>query len=120
MSQTINQQALEQAVAKFRREYAYAEAVLTYLKKDDVLVVRVERGWQGRWSLFCVLPQSTQEMFDISREVLLMATDYDRVEPRILNEMQRQLRDNARTDDQVAVLVSIDPGAERLPVVRLS
>ncbi|MET3808882.1 hypothetical protein ABIB25_005912 [Nakamurella sp. UYEF19] len=113
-NQTSNQEFLEKKINEFRRAYPHAEALLTYLKRDELRVVRVERGKQGRWSVFCVLPETAQQIFDIDREVLFLATDYEKVEPRILNELQRLLRENASTEEQLAVLVTVDEQAERL------
>lgn len=114
VGKTANQQVLDENIANFRKVYKHAVPLLEYLKRDEVQIVRVEKGKQGRWSVFCVLPASTREMFDIDREVLVLATDYEKVEPRVLADLQRQLRENARVDDQLAVLVTADENAHRL------
>jgi len=112
--QTANQKVLDDKKNEFVRSSEFGEALLRYLKKDEVQVVRVERGLQGRWQLFAVLPDHMRAMFDIDREVLFLVTEYKRLEPRALSEVQSLLKDHARVDDEVAVLVSQDENAERL------
>ena len=112
--QTRNQRTLADNITEFERKYLYSRNFIQYLSRNEIKPVRVEQGPQGRWLVFCVLAQTSREMFDIDREVLFLATDYPVVEPRILNEIQGHLRDNARVDDQVAVLLSLDEGADRI------
>lgn len=112
--QTPNQKFLDDKKSEFVRNSEFGDALLRYLRKDEVQVVRVERGLQGRWQLFAVLPEQMRAMFDIDREVLFVVTDYKRLEPRALSEVQFFLKDRARVDDEVAVLVSQDENADRL------
>lgn len=111
---TVNQQVLDRSIEQFSREYRYGEALLSYFRRADSQIVRVEkRERQDRWLVHVVLPERLGEMFDIDLEVLCMATEYDRVEPRVLDDLQRSL-ETARVDDEIAVLASADPNVERL------
>jgi hypothetical protein len=110
---TVNQQVLDQSVQSFANDYQYGHTLLAYLRRADAQVVRVERSRQNRWLVHVVLPKRLGEMFDIDLEMMWMATDYDRVEPRVLEDLQLSLR-TARVDDEIAVLVSADPAAERM------
>lgn len=112
--QSANQKLLDDKKNEFVRYSEFGNALLEYLKKDEVQVVRVERGQQGRWQLFAVLPEHMRAMFDIDREVLFVVTDYKKLEPRALSEVQFFLKDRVRVDDEVAVLVSQDGNADRL------
>ncbi|MGW2637597.1 nSTAND1 domain-containing NTPase [Streptomyces sp. NPDC001348] len=109
---------LEEKIAEFERRHAFGKDLTAYLRHNRIKVVRVEQGQQGRWSLFTVLPDPTAEMFDIDRELLFLATDYEAVEPRILSDLQSQMRKNARVEDEIAVLISKDSNARRLVRMR--
>lgn len=110
---TLNQQILDQSIAEFRRDYAYGPDLLTYLARAEVQIVRVERRPQSRWLVHLVLPTRLGEMFDVDLELLCMATEYDHVEPRLLEDLQQNLQ-TARVDDEIALLVSADPHADRM------
>lgn len=110
---TVNQHVLDQSIQEFSRGYAYGKALLAYLHRAEADVVRVERSRQNRWLVHIVLPERLGAMFDIDLELLCMATDYDRVEPRVLEDLHRSLR-SARVDDEIAVLLSADPNADRM------
>ncbi|HEY2042656.1 MAG TPA: hypothetical protein VGH11_08270 [Jatrophihabitans sp.] len=112
--QTRNQRTLADNIAEFQRRYVYAKDFISYLARNEIKPVRVERGQSGRWLVFCVLAETSRTMFDIDREVLFVVTDYPTVEPRLLGEIQGHLRDNARLDNQVAVLLSLDEDADRI------
>ncbi|WP_375765098.1 ATP-binding protein [Archangium gephyra] len=111
---TANQKVLEEKIQEFEAEYPFGKALRKYLDRDKIEIVRVERGQQRRWHVFAFLPETMRSMFDIERELLILSTDYPRLEPRILSELQANLRDHARVDDEVAVLVSPDAKADRL------
>lgn len=115
---TRNQMKLEEKIAEFERRHAFGRSLTSYLNRNLIKVVRVEQGLQGRWSLFTILPPATAEMFDIDRELLFLVTDYEALEPRILNDLQSQMRNNARVEDEIAVLISRDGNAQRLVRMR--
>ena len=53
-------------------------------------------------------------MFAIDLEMLCLVADFEKIEPRILDELQQRLRKLDRVDDELAVLVCSDPSAEKL------
>ena len=53
-------------------------------------------------------------MFDIELDVLCLVADYDRVEPRVLQEMNDILATNRRADLEIAVIITQDSTATRL------
>lgn len=112
--QTINQQVLADKITTFVRAVDYGAALITYLARDEVEVVRAEQIKRGHWHLFLVLPSHLQSLFDVDLEVLCVATTFAEVHPRIFRDIQSALRDNQRADRELAMLVSDDPKAERL------
>ncbi|MFE4541557.1 hypothetical protein [Arthrobacter sp. NPDC056727] len=53
-------------------------------------------------------------MFDAHLEIQLVYVEYDEVEPRLLELIQRKLVANARVDNGLFMVASLDPNVERL------
>lgn len=112
---TANQEKLERSIATFARQCPFGDGLLRWLRASDVTIVRAARSpYSRRWDLHLILPERLGQMFDIDLEMLCLAADFKKIEPRILDELQQSLHKLDRVDDELAVLVSSDPSAEKL------
>ncbi|TFC19722.1 ATP-binding protein [Cryobacterium algoritolerans] len=112
---TVNQKALDDFKSRFVSSTRYGAAVLSLLSRSDVGVWRVEpdRDRRDRWWIHVTLPPSVEEMFDFHLELLVLYTEYERLEPRTLSLLQQRLRD-MRVEPGVAFVVSLDAKASQL------
>lgn len=112
---TVNQETLDRNIERFSERCPFGADLLRWLRASDVRIVRAaQSGDSRRWELHLILPERLSAMFDIDLEMLCLAADFDKIEPRILDELQQTLRKLDRVDDEFAVLVSSDPSAEKL------
>jgi hypothetical protein len=105
---TQNQRRLAQALTQFKAEYQYGAALVDYLRRDNVgIFAALKERDKGRWKLLITLPALLKEMFDIQLDVVLLATPFTKLEPRILTDIHSLAR-APRVDNEIAVLVSLD------------
>lgn len=116
---TQNQSTLEQFKRKFSESTKHGQELLTLLSKSDVGVWKCEQdqgpeGQRREWWIYITLPKNLQEMFDLHLEIPVLYTEFPRIEPRILERIQRRIVRDARLETGVAILASIDPEVARL------
>jgi len=109
---THNQAALDDHKLRFRRSSVAASQFLDYLAASEVGVWRVEPDSNpSRWWLNVTLPQHQQNIFDLQREIKVLFTDYERVEPRTLAVIHERVRKDIRVESDLAILISNDASA---------
>ncbi|MFE7605270.1 hypothetical protein ACFU1Q_08915 [Brachybacterium paraconglomeratum] len=112
---TNAQKALQDHISNFRRREVYAAQFLSFLKRSEVGLWRVERAThRGQYWLHITLPKHHQDIFDLHREILVLYTEYEHVEPRALSNVQKRVRSDMRVEGDVAMLVSRDPRAKSM------
>lgn len=113
---TARQQDLERFKGRFTSSTKHGGELLAYLKRSACGVWRCERDEidPRRWWLNITLPSHLAEMFDAHLEIQLVYAEYDEVEPRLLELIQRRLVSNARVDHGLFMVASLDPNVERL------
>lgn len=110
--ETFRQRDLENHKRAFVASNTHGQDLLDFLRRGEVGVWRVERDDLdgARWWLNVQLPPGARELFDLPMELLLVHVErYSRVEPRLLEEIQRRLRDNPRLEEGFAIVVNNDP-----------
>lgn len=109
---TRNQQILEDHKERFRKSSDRADKFLQFLRRSDVGVWRFELdSTPSRWWINVTLPAHQQAIFGLNREIQVLYTEYDHVEPRALSVIQQRVRKDMRVEPDVAILVSRDPNA---------
>lgn len=113
---TQNQHTLEQFRRLFLESAVHGRALLDYLGRSEVHVWRFERDNRspGRWWLNITLPRHVADMFELHREIQVMYTEYERLEPRGLGVLQARVRKDLRVEPGFAVVVSRDPNVKQL------
>lgn len=110
---TQNQLVLDAYKERFRRSSAGASEFLEFLRRSDVGVWRFEQdATPSRWWLNVTLPQHQQMVFGLNREIQVLYTEYEHVEPRALSVIQSRVRKDMRVEPDVAILVSRDKSAK--------
>jgi len=106
---THNQRSLEGYEERFRQSSVGASEFLHFLRRSDVGVWRFERdSTPSRWWLNVTLPSHQQAIFGLNREIQVLYTEYENVEPRALSVIQGRVRKDMRVEPDVAILVSRD------------
>lgn len=109
---THNQQLLEVFQERFKRHSAGADQFLQFLRRSDVGVWRFEQdATPSRWWLNVTLPAHQQAVFGLNREIQVLYTEYEHVEPRALSVIQARVRKDMRVEPDLAILVSRDDHA---------
>lgn len=113
---TIRQHDLEKHKTKFRNVSNYGAELLTYLARSECGVWRCEQDEADarRWWLNITLPVNVAEMFDAHLEIQLVYAEYEEVEPRLLELVQRRISKSARVDQGLFMIASLDAGVDRL------
>lgn len=113
---TTRQADLERFKDRFISLTTYGQRLLDYLARSGCGVWRCEQDSadQRRWWLNITLPPNVAEMFDAHLEIQLVYAEYEEVEPRLLELVQRRIATNARVDHGLFVIASLDPDVERL------
>jgi hypothetical protein len=113
---TSRQQDLERFKSRFRSSTNYGSELLSYLERSDCGVWRCEQDQidTRRWWLNITLPTNVAEMFDAHLEILLMYAEYEEVEPRLLELIQRRMSTNSRVDHGMFMIASLDGSVDRL------
>ena len=107
-----NQRILEGYVERFRRSSVGADEFLQFLRRSDVGVYRLQQdSTPTRWWLNVTLPPHQQGIFGLKREIQVLYTEYEHVEPRSLSVIQGRVRKDMRVEPDVAILVSRDKSA---------
>ncbi|WP_434513063.1 nSTAND1 domain-containing NTPase [Clavibacter nebraskensis] len=107
---TDNQRALAAYIEKFRRSSKAAEEFLSFLRRSDAGVWRVEADRiPSRWWLNVTLANNQKNIFDLHREIQVLFTEYEHVEPRTLSVIQARVRRDMRVEPDLAIIVSRDP-----------
>ena len=106
---THNQLILENYKERFRRSSTGADEFLQFLRQSDAGVWRFEQdSTPSRWWINITLPAHQQTIFGLNREIQVLYTEYERVEPRALSVIQGRARKDMRVEPDVAILVSRD------------
>lgn len=107
---TLNQRALEGYRERFSRSSSGAAEFLQFLRRSEVSAWRFERDSNNpsRWWINVTLPSHQQEIFGLNREIQVLYTEYERVEPRVLSIIQSRVRKDMRVEPDMAILVSRD------------
>lgn len=109
---THNQLLLEGHKDRFRRSSVGAKELLDFFKRSDVGVWRIEQdSTPSLWWLNVTLPEHQQNLFGLNREIQVLFTDYQHVEPRTLSTIQNRVRRDMRVESDLAILVSRDKNA---------
>jgi len=109
---TQNQRSLEGFRERFRRSSVGAGAFLDFLRQSEVGAWRFEQDLTpSRWWINVTLPIHQQAIFGLNREIQVLFTEYEHVEPRALSVIQGRVRKDMRVEPDVAILVSRDKGA---------
>lgn len=113
---TKRQHDLERYKDKFRRATNHGAELLTYLERSGCGVWRCEHDQVDprRWWLNITLQENIAEMFDAHLEIQLVYAEYEEVEPRLLELVQHRISKNARVDQGLFMIASLDAGVERL------
>lgn len=113
---TARQHDLEGFKARFRDRTNYGGELLSYLQRSDCGVWRCEQDEVDtrRWWLNVTLPKNVAEMFDAHLEIQLVYAEYEEVEPRLLELIQRRIGSNARVDHGLFMIASLDGNVDRL------
>jgi len=113
---TVRQHDLEGFKAKFRNRTNCGAELLAYLQRSDCGVWRCEQDEADprRWWLNVTLPSNVAEMFDAHLEIQLVYAEYQQVEPRLLELIQRRIAGNARVDHGLFMIASLDQDVDRL------
>ena len=113
---TKRQHDLERYKARLGSVTNYGAELLTYLERSGCGVWRCEQDQADprRWWLNITLQANVAEMFDAHLEVQLVYAEYEEVEPRLLELVQRRIAKNARVDQGLFMIASLDAGVERL------
>lgn len=107
-----NQRDLEGFKERFQRSSAGAADFLKFLRRSDVGVYRLEQdAIPSRWWINVILPLHQQGIFGLNREIQVLYTEYEHVEPRLLSVVQGRVRRDMRVEPDVAILVSRDSNA---------
>jgi hypothetical protein len=107
-----NQRALDGYKERFRRSSVGAEEFLQFLRRSDVGIWRVEPdSTPSRWWINVTLPAHQQVIFGLNREIQVLYTEYEHIEPRALSVIQGRVRKDMRVEPDVAILVSRDENA---------
>ena len=110
---TRNQRILEDHKERFRRSSAGADEFLQFLRRSDVGVWRFELdSTPSRWWINVTLPAHQQGIFGLNREIQVLYTEYEHIEPRALSVIQQRVRKDMRVEPDVAILVSRDGHAK--------
>ncbi|MGN6125793.1 MAG: hypothetical protein ACTHNI_08350 [Cellulosimicrobium cellulans] len=113
---TARQQDLEAFKTKFRDKTNHGGDLLDYLQRSNCGVWRCEQDDVDprRWWLNVTLPPNVAEMFDAHLEIQLVYAEYQQVEPRLLELIQRRIGSNARVDHGLFMIASLDNNVDRL------
>lgn len=113
---TARQQDLERYKARFRDLTNHGNELLSYLDRSGCGVWRCEQDLVDprRWWLNITLQTNVAEMFDAHLEIQLVYAEYDEVEPRLLELIQRRISSNARVDHGLFMIASLDKDVDRL------
>lgn len=112
---TARQHGLEGFKGKFRQLTNHGTELLAYLERSECGVWRCEQDDEDprRWWLNITLPNHVAEMFDAYLEIQLVYAEYQEVEPRLLELIQRRIAGNARVDHGLFMLATLDRSAGR-------
>lgn len=113
---TDRQYDLERYKSRFRDRTTYGSKLLDYLNRSKCGVWRCEQDPADvrRWWLNITLPTNVAEMFDAHLEIQLVYVEYEQVEPRLLELVQLRISKNARVDDGLFMIASLDSNVDRL------
>ncbi|PUB32452.1 ATPase family protein associated with various cellular activities (AAA) [Promicromonospora sp. AC04] len=113
---TVRQHDLEEFKARFRDRTNSGEDLLRYLERSECGVWRCEQDEVDlrRWWLNVTLPTNVAEMFDAHLEIQLVYAEYQQVEPRLLELIQRRIGSAARVDHGLFMIASLDKKVDRL------
>lgn len=113
---TARQHDLERYKEQFQRQTKFGENLLAYLNRSNCGIWRCERDTSDarRWWLNFTLPNRVADMFDAHLEIQLVYAEYDEVEPRLLEQIQKRIATNARLDRGLMAIASLDPDVDRL------
>lgn len=108
---TQNQRSLEDYKRKFASSTNHGQELLGLFGRAGVGVWRCEpdtSAGKPRWWLNVTLPPNLQEMFDLHLEILVLCTEYNRVEPRTLSMLQQRMSKDLRLEPAIAIVASND------------
>lgn len=113
---TEKQIELERFKERFQSLTKYGSSLIDYLNRSECNVWRVEQDAVDprRWWLNIVLPKHVAEMFDAHLEIQVVYAEYNAVEPRLLEIVQSRISKNARVDNGIFVIASLDDTVNRL------
>lgn len=113
---TERQFHLERYKNQFRENTKYGQDLLSFLEKSDCGVWKFEKDEadRRRWWLNVTLPKNVAEMFDAHLEIQLLYAEYEKVEPRLLELIQRRISNNARLDQGIFMIASLDDDIEKM------
>lgn len=116
---TERQRILAGHIDRFCSSSAGATAFREFLRRNEAGIWRVEQATGRRsWWLNITIPKNQQETFALTREIQVLYTEHENLEPRILSSIQAKAREDMRVEPDVAVLVSRDPRARTIATRR--
>lgn len=106
---TRNQQILHDSKERFRRTGAGADAFLRFLDRSGVEAWKFKQdSIPSQWWINVTLPADKQKVFGLDREIQVLFTEYEKVQPRALSLIQGRVLKDMRVEPDVAILVSRD------------
>jgi hypothetical protein len=112
--ETPNQRLVREKLDEFSRTFKNGNVLRAYLEKNGVKLVEATRLEDRKWRLIGALPEHIGNLFDVQGDVLIFATSFDHLQPRILTEMQREISRNTRFDNDLCFLATTDARATSL------
>jgi len=112
--ETPNQKVVREKLDEFSSKFKNGGVLRAYLEKNGVKIVEATWRENRKWRLVGVLPEHIGTVFDVRGDVLIFATSFDRLQPRILSEMQEDILDDTRFDRDLCILATTDRRAAAL------
>ncbi|MFF4810948.1 ATP-binding protein [Micromonospora chersina] len=88
----MSHQRIAQNADALRADLRYGSKLIDWLDRQNVEYAYVGQGQHGTWNIRIHLPAKLRQVFGIEREVLVVATGFDTIQPRLFNLIAEQLR----------------------------
>lgn len=88
----MSHQRILQNADALKKDLHYGSALIDWLDKQKVEYAYIGSGEHGTWNIRIHLPGELRQLFGIERELLVIATRFRSIQPRLLNLIAEQLR----------------------------
>ncbi|MGY3127404.1 hypothetical protein ACVWW9_000903 [Agrococcus sp. UYP33] len=115
-ARTGNQYLLLEHRNRFIRETSFGQSLVDYLVQNEIEMTKFEStDVYLEWLIYLRLPQHARDMFELHNELLLVYTEFESVEPRLLERARKVIDSRSdRLEPGIAVIFSRDPSANLL------